>query len=98
MPFGEFSPVASVLTSRLPLLSTMRIDLVEGAMLTKTVPLSPIRSERAFVTPLAKTSILKSFGSFKLRHRQLVGGGRNRQRHLRREMRLLGRAGRALHP
>src|SRR5215472_12545276 len=32
-------------------------------LLTKTVPLSPSRSERAFGTPLMNTSTLKPFGS-----------------------------------
>src|SRR5215472_8107838 len=32
-------------------------------LLTKTVPLSPSRSERAFGTPLMNTSILNPFGS-----------------------------------
>src|SRR5215472_3326014 len=32
-------------------------------LLTKTVPLSPSRSERAFGTPLMSTSILNPFGS-----------------------------------
>src|ERR1700720_4658026 len=32
-------------------------------LLTKTVPLSPRRSERAFGTPLMNTSILNPFGS-----------------------------------
>ena len=33
-----------------------------------------------------------------VRERQLVGSGGNRRRHLRREVRLIGRAGCALHP
>src|SRR5829696_8690476 len=66
MPFGRCRPDAMTFTSRLPSRSRIAWTLSISREPTKTVPLSPTRTERAFATPLAKTSILKPCGTLSL--------------------------------
>src|SRR4051795_13207591 len=64
MPFGESRPLSIVLTSRLPSLLVTAYTLFALRLLTNTVPLSPIASERASGMPSAQTSTLKPAGTF----------------------------------
>src|SRR3954471_24118361 len=64
MPLGASWSLRTVFTLRLPLLSTTAYTFFALRLLTNTVPLSPIASERASGMPSAQTSTLKPAGTF----------------------------------
>ena len=79
-PFGRCSPDAITLTSRLPSFSQMAWTLSMRREPTNTVPLSPMRIERALATPAANTSTLKPGGALSFATGSLsaavgIGGG-----------------------
>ena len=53
MPFGEFRPLSTFVTVRLPPCSTIAETSFRLRLLTNTVPLSPSASERASGMPSA---------------------------------------------